>query len=235
MKMTLMQHFAELRRRILWVALIFILAFCFGWVVAPNVEVFLTAPLLNAWDDASLLYTGITDGLMIQFSLATMIALIITVPVFLWHVWAYIAPGLHKNEKQFLVPIFLISPLLFVIGAAFAFYVLFPFAFKFFLEINESANFPVVLLPAVTGYLAFAIGMLKVFGIAFQMPLVLVGLNRIGVLSRKTAIQSRKYVIVLIFIMAAVLTPPDVISQILLALPMLLLFELSILFMKKDS
>ena len=235
MKMTLMQHFAELRRRILWVALIFILAFCFGWVVAPNVEVFLTAPLLNAWDDASLLYTGITDGLMIQFSLATMIALIITVPVFLWHVWAYIAPGLHKNEKQFLVPIFLISPLLFVIGAAFAFYVLFPFAFKFFLEINESANFPVVLLPAVTGYLAFAIGMLKVFGIAFQMPLVLVWLNRIGVLSRKTAIQSRKYVIVLIFIMAAVLTPPDVISQILLALPMLLLFELSILFMKKDS
>ncbi len=235
MKMTLMQHFAELRRRILWVALIFILAFCFGWVVAPNVEVFLTAPLLNAWDDASLLYTGITDGLMIQFSLATMIALIITVPVFLWHVWAYIAPGLHKNEKQFLVPIFLISPLLFVIGAAFAFYVLFPFAFKFFLEINESANFPVVLLPAVTGYLAFAIGMLKVFGIAFQMPLVLVGLNRIGVLSRKTAIQSRKYVIVLIFIMAAVLTPPDIISQILLALPMLLLFELSILFMKKDS
>lgn len=235
MKMTLMQHFAELRRRILWVALIFILAFCFGWVVAPNVEVFLTAPLLNAWDDASLLYTGITDGLMIQFSLATMIALIITVPVFLWHVWAYIAPGLHKNEKQFLVPIFLISPLLFVIGAAFAFYVLFPFAFQFFLEINESANFPVVLLPAVTGYLAFAIGMLKVFGIAFQMPLVLVGLNRIGVLSRKTAIQSRKYVIVLIFIMAAVLTPPDIISQILLALPMLLLFELSILFMKKDS
>lgn len=235
MKMTLMQHFAELRRRILWVALIFILAFCFGWVVAPNVEVFLTAPLLNVWDDASLLYTGITDGLMIQFSLATMIALIITVPVFLWHVWAYIAPGLHKNEKQFLVPIFLISPLLFVIGAAFAFYVLFPFAFKFFLEINESANFPVVLLPAVTGYLAFAIGMLKVFGIAFQMPLVLVGLNRIGVLSRKTAIQSRKYVIVLIFIMAAVLTPPDIISQILLALPMLLLFELSILFMKKDS
>ena len=235
MKMTLMQHFAELRRRILWVALIFILAFCFGWVVAPNVEVFLTAPLLNAWDDASLLYTGITDGLMIQFSLATMIALIITVPVFLWHVWAYIAPGLHKNEKQFLVPIFLISPLLFVIVAAFAFYVLFPFAFQFFLVINESANFPVVLLPAVTGYLAFAIGMLKVFGIAFQMPLVLVGLNRIGVLSRKTAIQSRKYVIVLIFIMAAVLTPPDIISQILLALPMLLLFELSILFMKKDS
>ena len=235
MKMTLMQHFAELRRRILWTALIFVLAFCFGWFVAPYVESFLAGPLLNVWDDASLLYTGITDGLMIQFSLATMVALIITVPVLLWHIWAFVAPGLHKNEKQFLIPIFLLSPLLFVMGAAFAFYVLFPFAFKFFLEMNESANFPVVLLPAVTGYLAFSIGMLKVFGIAFQMPLVLVGLNRIGVLSKKTAVQSRKYVIVLIFIMAAVLTPPDVVSQILLALPMLLLFEISILFMKRDA
>ena len=234
MKMTLMQHFAELRRRILWTALVFVLAFCFGWFASPYVESFLTMPLLNAWDDASLLYTGITDGLMIQFSLATLVALIITVPVCLWHVWAYIAPGLHKNEKQFLIPIFLLSPLLFILGAAFAFYVLFPFVFKFFLEMNEAANFPVVLLPAVTGYLAFTIGMLKVFGIAFQMPLVLVGLNRIGLLSKKTALQSRKYVIVLIFIMAAVLTPPDVVSQILLALPMLLLFEISLLFMKRD-
>ena len=235
MKMTLMQHFAELRRRILWIALVFVLAFCFGWFVSPYVEAFLTMPLLNAWDDASLLYTGITDGLMIQFSLATLVALIITVPVCLWHVWAYIAPGLHKNEKQFLVPIFLLSPLLFVVGAAFAFYVLFPFVFKFFLEMSETANFPVVLLPAVTGYLAFTIGMLKVFGIAFQMPLVLVGLNRIGLLSKKTAVQSRKYVIVVIFILAAVLTPPDIVSQMLLALPMLLLFEISLFFMKRDA
>ena len=234
MKMTLMQHFAELRRRILWTALVFVLSFCFGWIVSPYVELFLTVPLLNAWDDASLLYTGITDGLMIHFSLATLVALIITVPVLMWHIWAYVAPGLHKNEKQFLIPIFLLSPLLFVVGAAFAFYVLFPFAFKFFLEINEAVNFPVILLPAVTGYLAFTIGLLKVFGIAFQMPLVLVGLNRMGLLQRKTVVQSRKYVIVLIFIAAAMLTPPDVVSQILLAVPMWLLFEISILFMRRD-
>ena len=234
MKMTLMQHFSELRRRILWTALVFVLSFCFGWIVSPYVELFLTTPLLNAWDDASLLYTGITDGLMIHFSLATLVALIITVPVLMWHIWAYIAPGLHRNEKQFLVPIFLLSPLLFVVGAAFAFYVLFPVVFKFFLEMNESVDFPVVLLPAVTGYLAFAIGLLKVFGIAFQMPLVLVGLNRTGLLQRKTVVQSRKYVIVLIFIVAAMLTPPDVVSQILLAVPMWLLFEISILFMRRD-
>ena len=106
MKMTLMQHFSELRRRILWTLLVFVFAFGFGWVVSPWVELFLTTPLLNVWDDATLLYTGLSDGLMIQFSLATLVALLITIPVFMWHIWAYVAPGLHKKEKQFLIPIF---------------------------------------------------------------------------------------------------------------------------------
>lgn len=234
MKMTLVQHFAELRRRILWCALFFVIAFCFGWVVSPYVESFLTMPLMSVWNDASLLYTGVSDGLMIQFSLSTLVALLITIPVIMWHIWAYVAPGLHKNERTFLIPIFLVSPLLFVIGAAFAFYILFPVVFEFFLKLNESAQFPVVFLPTVTGYLAFSIGLLKVFGIAFQLPLILVCLNRIGVLSYQTARQSRKYVIVGIFILAAMLTPPDVVSQILLAVPMLMLFEISLLFMKKD-
>lgn len=235
MKMTLMQHFAELRRRILWCALIFVFAFCLGWVISPYVELFLTSPLLNVWADAALLYTGISDGLMIQFSLATLVSLIITVPVLLWHVWAYVAPGLHKNEKQFLVPIFLLSPILFMIGAAFAFYILFPFVFKFFLELNESMYVPTVFMPAVTGYLAFSIGLLKVFGVAFQLPLVLVCLNRVGVLSKESVIKSRRYVIIAVFIVAAMLTPPDIVSQVLLALPMLFLFEISILFMKRDN
>lgn len=232
MKMTLMQHFSELRRRILWTALVFVFAFAFGWIVSNRVELFLSAPLMSVWNDAALLYTEITDGLMIQFSLATLIAMIISVPVLLWHIWAYIAPGLHKNEKQFLIPIFLFSPLLFILGAAFAFYVLFPFVFKFFLEINESATVPTVLLPSIKGYLAFSVGLLKVFGLAFQLPLVLVGLNRIGLLSKQAAIKSRRYVIIGVFVLAAILTPPDVLSQVLLALPMLLLFEISLFFMR---
>ena len=235
MKMTMMQHFAELRRRILWTLCVFVFAFCFGWVVAPYVESFLTMPLLKIWYSATLLYTGLTDGLMIQFSLATLVALIITVPVLLWHIWAYMAPGLHKNEKQFLIPIFVLSPILFVIGVAFAFYVLFPFVFEFFLEMNKTGSLPIVLLPAVTGYLAFAIGLLKVFGLAFQLPLVLIGLNRVGLLSKQSAIKSRRYVIIGVFVLAAMLTPPDIVSQIVLALPMLLLFEISILFMRKDA
>lgn len=235
MKMTLMQHFAELRNRVLWTMVVFVFGFCAGWLVAPYAEIFLTAPLLNIWDDAMLLYTGITDGLMIRFSLATLIALLISIPVLMWNIWAYVAPGLHKNEKDLVLPIFILSPVLFVMGAAFAFYILFPFVFKFFLDLNESVFVPTLLLPAVRGYLSFSIGLLKVFGLAFQLPLVLVLLNRIGVLSKQTAIKSRRYVLVCIFIAAAVLTPPDIVSQVLLAVPMWLLFEISLLFMKKDA
>ena len=232
MKMTLIQHFSELRKRILWCAFVFVMSFVFGWVISDYVELFLSAPLINVWNNAALLYTEISDGLVIQFSLASLVALIITIPVIMWNVWAYIAPGLHKNEKQFLIPIFLLSPILFVMGAAFAFYVLFPFVFKFFIELNESASVPTVLLPSIKGYLAFSISMLKVFGIAFQLPLVLVGLNRVGLLSKQSAIKSRKYVIIGVFILAARVTPPDILSQVLLALPMWLLFEISLVFMR---
>lgn len=232
MKMTLIQHFSELRKRILWCAFVFVMSFVFGWVISDYVELFLSAPLINVWNNAALLYTEISDGLVIQFSLASLVALIITIPVIMWNVWAYIAPGLHKNEKQFLIPIFLLSPILFVMGAAFAFYVLFPFVFKFFIELNESASVPTVLLPSIKGYLAFSISMLKVFGIAFQLPLVLVGLNRVGLLSKQSAIKSRKYVIIGVFILAAMLTPPDILSQVLLAVPMWLLFEISLVFMR---
>ena len=100
---------------------------------------------------------------------------------------------------------------------------------------NESATVPTVLLPAVKGYLAFAIELLKVFGLAFQLPLILIALNRVGILPKKTAQKYRRYVVVFVFIAAAVLTPPDIVSQILLAVPMLVLYEISLLFMKNDQ
>ncbi len=232
-KMTMMQHFAELRRRILWTVLFFVVVFGLGWVVAPFVQEFLTAPLINAWDDTQLLYTGITDGLMINLSLALLVAVMMTIPFALYQIWAFVAPGLHKNERDFVVPIFVLSPILFLGGAAFAFYLLFPTVFKFFLELNEMAPVPAIIMPVARDYLTFTIRMLKVFGIAFQLPLVMVLLNRAGVLARERVIAMRRYAIIIIVIAAAVLTPPDVVSQILLAVPMWALFEISILFMKK--
>lgn len=234
MKMTLMQHFAELRRRILWVVLIFVAGFGLGWFLSPVLQAFLSQPLMSVWPDGVMLYTGLADGLMIQFSLAAGVALMVAVPAALWHVWAFVAPGLKKEEKNFIWPIMIVSPILFLMGAAFAFYVLFPIAFKFFIDLNQSAPVPSVLMPAAREYLVFAIGLLKVFGIAFQLPLILVLLNRVGVLRRSTAVRMRRYAIVLIVIAAAMLTPPDIVSQVLLALPMWGLFEISLCFMQRD-
>ena len=233
-KMTMMQHFAELRRRILWVFAIFFCAMIFGWWVSPWVQNFLTTPLINIWPNGALLYSGLTDGLMIRLSLAFVVALIITIPVMLWHVWAYVGPGLRTNERRFIFPILVLSPILFLVGAGFAFYVLIPFVFRFFIELNESSPVPSVMLPVARDYLYFSIGLLKVFGVAFQLPLILVMLNRLGILPRESVIKMRRYAIIIIVIAAAVLTPPDVVSQILLAVPMWLLFESSILFMRRD-
>ena len=202
--------------------------------VSPFVQDFLTAPLMNIWPDGALLYSGLTDGLMIRLSLAFVVALMITIPVALWHTWAYVAPGLKNKERRFIFPILVLSPILFLVGAGFAFYVLLPFVFSFFIELNESAPVPSLMLPVARDYLSFSIGLLKVFGIAFQLPLIMVMLNKLGILPRERVVKMRRYAIVIIVIVAAVLTPPDIVSQILLAVPMWLLFESSILFMRRD-
>ncbi len=232
-RMTLMEHFSELRRRFLWCIFIFLVAFVFAWYVAPSVLEFLSMPLLKIWD-GNLLYNGITDGLMIRLSLSGTVAILITLPVILWHVWAFVEPGLKEREKKFIWPMMIASPILFVIGAAFAFYILFPSVFGFFIELNQNTPVPAVFLPAVRDYLSFAIRLLRVFGVAFQLPILMILLNRIGVLPRRKVVAMRRYAIVILVVVAAVLTPPDVVSQILLAVPMWGLFELSILFMRRD-
>ncbi len=233
-KLTLMQHFSELRRRVMWCLLIFVAALFVGWAVAPVVQTFLTAPLLSVWPDGAMLYSGLSDGFMIQLSLALLVALIVVIPAVLWHLWAFVAPGLKRPEKRFALPIIIVSPVLFALGAAFAFYILLPFVFKFFIDMNNAAPVPNLLLPVARDYLHFAIGLLKVFGVAFQLPLILVLLNRVGVLPRASVVKFRRYAIVLIFVGAAILTPPDIVSQTLLAVPMWVLFEASILFMRKN-
>lgn len=233
-EMTLMQHFAELRRRVLYLALIFVVSFFVGVYLSPIIQEFLTAPLLNVWPDGALQYNGLSDGMMISFSLGVTFALLVSLPIAMWHVWAYVAPGLKNKERDFIWPFLVMSPVLFLIGMAFAFYVLFPVVFGFFVELNLDAPVPAMIMPAARDYLGVAIGLLKVFGVAFQLPLILVLLNRIGVLSRDRVVKFRRYAIVLIVVAAAILTPPDVVSQILLAIPLWLLFEISILFMRHD-
>lgn len=232
-KMTLIQHFSEIKRRILWSLLLFVVFFACGWYLAPSIQYILTQPLLNVWADGTMLYTSVTDGLMIQFELAGLFAIIAIIPVVFWHVWAFVKPGLKKSEQSFIWPILILSPILFIAGALFVFYFLMPIVFKFFVELNNTGNVPNVFLPDARGYLKFIIKMLKVFGVAFQLPLFMILLNKIGVLNREYVIKVRRYAIVLIVILSAIITPPDIVSQLMLALPMCALFEISILFMRK--
>ena len=228
MKMTLMQHFKELKSRVVWSLAVFILAFIAGLYIAPLLQEFITAPLFEVWENPSMIYTGIADGLTVQFSLAGLFALLVSMPFILWQLWRYAAPALKKNEKKIAIPILIMSPVLFLSGAAFAYFVLMPIMFSFFIEVaGDSA----AMMPNVKNYLSFSVDLLKAFGLAFQFPLILVLLNRAGMVSKRQIFSKGRYIIVGIFILSAMLTPPDIISQIVLALPLVALFGLSFLFM----
>jgi sec-independent protein translocase protein TatC len=233
MKMTMLQHLAELRNRILWTMLFFVIAIILGFFIAPYLQTILLQPLISSWPDGTILYTRVTDGFLIEFRLAALFAIFASAPFAIYQLWSFVAPGLRKDEKRLAAPMLILSPVLFLTGAAFAYFVIFPVIFEFFISMNHTRAMPSTLLPTATDHLTFVISLLRAFGLAFQLPLVLVLLNRAGILSRESVIKSRRYSIVGIFIFAAVLTPPDILSLILLALPLLLLFEVSILFMKK--
>jgi len=234
MKAPIMTHLHELKSRLLWTSGLFFVFFITGIIAAPIMQQVLLLPLIDAWDAGTIIYTRMTDGLYIDLSLAALFAIFATIPVFFYHLWRFISPGLRPNEKQLILPIMMASPVLFLMGAAFAYFILLPLAFEFFIRLNYTSAMYSVLLPHARDYLTFVISILKAFGIAFQLPLVLIVLNRTGILARDTVIKYRRYAIVGIFVLAAVLTPPDVLSQIILALPLIILFELSILFMKKS-
>ena len=229
----MLQHFTELKKRILWTLLFFAIAIVVGFFVAPALQAILLQPLITSWPGGAILYTRVTDGFLIEFKLAALFAIFATLPFALYHLWSFISPGLRDSERRLVVPMLLMSPILFIAGAAFAYFIIFPVIFDFFISLNQTRAMPSILLPAATDHLSFVINMLKAFGLAFQLPLVLVALNRAGILPRTAVVKSRRYAIVGIFIFASVLTPPDILSQVLLALPLWILFEASILFMRR--
>jgi sec-independent protein translocase protein TatC len=223
-----MQHFLELKSRVVWSMLFFAAAFGIGFYFVQDLQDVIMYPLLDVWENPRMIYTGIADGIGIEFSLAGLFALILSIPFWLWQLWKYVSPALKKGERRIAVPILILSPVLFAAGAAFAYYALLPLMFRFFLEIGNS---DIMMMPNMKNYLSFSIEILEAFGIAFQLPLILILLNRAQVFSRKQILSAGRYIVVAIFALAAILTPPDVISQIALALPLCALFGLSFLFM----
>ena len=232
-------HLTELRSRLLksFVFLIFVFLFCYFF--STEIYRFLVQPYSNAVItnelDRRLIFTALHEAFLTYLKVAFFAALFISSPVFLTQIWKFIAPGLYKNEKQALLPYLIATPVLFILGGCLVYYLIMPLAIKFFLSFESVAQpgaIAIQLEAKVNEYLSLIMRLIFAFGISFQLPIILSLLARVGVGDSEYLRLRRKYVVVIIFAIAAVLTPPDPITQIGLALPLLLLYELSIFTVK---
>lgn len=234
MRQPLLAHLLELRRRLIWSFVAVLVGFCISYYFAPQIYTFLVQPLASVTEGEHrrLIYTGLTEAFMTYVKLALWTGCFLAFPVVVSQIWMFVAPGLYQNERSAFLWFLVATPVFFLIGAAMAYYFVFPMAWKFFLSFEMPAaagGLPIQLEARVSEYLSLSMTVIFAFGIAFELPVILVLLTKIGLLSSVKLSAFRRYGVVLIFIAAAIMTPPDVISQLSLALPLMALYELSIL------
>ena len=239
--MSLLDHLTELRNRLGIVMIGFVIIFlaCFirpfgsgSHNIADIVYLFLQAPLAERQEVNRMIFTGLHEGFFTQVKVAFFVSISITFPLMLLQIWKFVAPGLYKNERQAIYPFLLATPVLFALGAAMVYYIVIPLAWDFFLsfEVQGGAgSLPIEVEPRISEYLSLVMRLMFAFGLSFELPVILLLLVRAGLMTADGLASKRKYAILFAFIAAAILTPPDVISQVLLAIPVIMLYELSIL------
>lgn len=219
-------HLIELRDRLLRAAGGLILVFICLFPFANDIYAMLAQPLLAKLPEGGqMIATAVTAPFFVPMKVAMMAAVVISLPHSLYQLWAFIAPGLYRDEKRFAIPMLACSTLLFLTGMAFAYFLVFPVVFGF---ITGSAPVGVVVMTDIGNYLDFVIGLFLAFGVAFEVPVAVVLLVKMGIVDVATLKDIRSYVVVGAFVLGAILTPPDVVSQIMLAVPLWLLYELGI-------
>ena len=232
-------HFVELRNRLLNSLIFIFVSFIISYIFAEQIYNFLVEPYANAVKDDQnsrrLIFTALHETFITYIKVAFFAAIFFGSPILLIQIYKFIAPGLYKNEKKAILPYLISTPILFLLGGTLVYYLVMPLAIKFFLSfetLGSSNSLPIQLEAKVNEYLSLIMRLIFAFGISFQLPVLLNLLARIGIVNSDYLKNRRRYVIVIIFALAAILTPPDPITQIGLAIPLLLLYEISILTVK---
>ena len=234
----LLSHLLELRQRLIYASIGFFGAFFLCYAYAEEIFQFLVRPLATLLQEKGcrrLIYTGLTEAFLTYIKVAAFAAAFLSFPVIASQLWMFIAPGLYRKERKVFIPLLMATPVLFLVGAAFAYYVIFPLAYAFFLSFEtpgSTGQLPIQLEAKVNEYLSFVMRLIFAFGISFELPVLLTLLANVGMVSSEGLITRWRFAVVGIFIIAAVITPPDMLSMVGLAIPLIILYGISILMVR---
>ncbi len=230
-KLPFTEHLEELRKRLVISAIAVGIGFLASYGFSEQLYMLLAMPIKAVMqEDNSFIFTSLTEAFFTYLKLALFSGVVLASPVILYQVWAFIAPGLYKREKKYAFPFVILSTFFFLAGVLFCFLVVFPIACKFFAGFAESGIIEMKL--KMSDYLSFSCKFMLAFGAVFEMPIFILFLSRMGIVTHAQLKKNRKYVLILAFVLAAFLTPPDIVSQVLMAVPLILLYELSIVIAK---